>query len=388
MSQLVFFQIIIYLVISPLWLCLLRADQSFRSDIALIVLFSFLAGQYFANSDSKVTKVSCMPYVIPSIIKIGMGIFSLLYVYLVIRAGLIDRRQGSEQMALVYSQLSVIDLVLMRIYEEIFYPFIILLLLQPLSSVKKIPWWLLFSLVLAFVFSGAIYSRAKLLMPAAFYLIFFYFPGRRTSEIKRGTVKAFLGFIIISVCFVVIYRAAHFDDVERYLVADFLTRLDGLELISLLDQHLSVPFFGTHDLLIFVNFVTAIPFLDGVAALKQAGLTSSKSYLLKIVLNRNQIDINNTFATDLYYFGGYPLLSLGAACYGYFCRKFDVGVSGGGWLYSRAKMALMTSFAINAVRIEQDFFGIIVSIIRDFGIFYLFFYLILFRAQRFSPQPL
>ena len=170
--------------------------------------------------------------------------------------------------------------------------------------------------------------------------------------------------------FLTLYRLYEFDGLFEYIQGDIISRLDGLDFISRVANEKFIPWFGTYDLRLFSNFVAAIPFLEAAAALKEIGMTSSKNYLLNEILGLIQMDAVNTMVTDLYYFGGYFLLIIGAVHYGYLVMRFDIAAKTNDLWSSRIQMAFMFSFLINALRIEVDYFGVWLNILRDFCILY------------------
>jgi len=374
-KKLVSLQLFLYLVLSPAILYLTGERDSYRLDLAVVMIFSFFVGGHFSSrkiiENVKNSFPYCTYYIYPWM-NIMMFIFSLLYVYTIFSNGLYERRQGSELMAVIYANMPISHLFIIRIYEVIFYPFVILLLHQSRWSHKSFPKWMILSLISAFFFMGILDSRSKLLMPLVFYLVFFYFQGKSIPAVSPIFFKVTSLFLILGVIFVVLHRLEGFDDFYSYFIVDFLKRLDGLELISLVNDHKTIPFFGTYDFLVFSNFLSSIPFLDSAKALKEIGLTSSKSYLLQSVLDLKQMDMNNTIVTDLFYFGGYPFLAFGGFFYGFYVTKFDVLVRNDRWLCNRLTLAMLISFGINALRIEQDFFGMVLAVFRDFFILNIF----------------
>ena len=84
--------------------------------------------------------------------------------------------------------------------------------------------------------------------------------------------------------------------------------------------------------------------------------------------------------TDLYYFGGYILLTLGAFLYGYLVMSFDISLKTNNIWRTQLGMALLMSFLVNALRIEQDCFSMVFVIFRDSIIYYLLFIGLRFSA--------
>ena len=189
--------------------------------------------------------------------------------------------------------------------------------------------------------------------------------------------------MLILVILVAINRIDAYINFYDYLLFDVINRLDGLELISQISAQINLSSFGTYDLLIFSNFIAGIPFLDAATALKEAGLTSSKNYLLNVILKSSQIDINNSFITDLFYFGGHLFLFLGSLFLGWLSAKTDIAIRSGQWLNNKITCALVFSIGYNFFRIEQDFFGLFISSLRDFIIIYILFLSVRFKKSHF-----
>jgi len=375
MTLLLYLQLFVYLLLAPGLLYYLGENHFFFYDIAVVTIAAFSAGVFFESSLDK--KPSPGNFV-PSITKplhAAIILLSILYVFVVLSNDLFYRRLGTEVMASLYAGLPLYQLLVLRIYEIIFLPCFLLMLLEArflpsqksiISNISKI------FLFAGFLCTGVGDSRMRFIIPISLYLIFFYFPGKNRGDIN-GFVKIFVGvFSTIAVSIVAMSRVDFFYDLYSYLVSDVLKRLDGLELISRISIAGYIPFSGTLDFLVFSNFVASIPFLEDATELKAAGMTSSKQYLLKYILGVNEIDMNNSFVTDLFYFGGYPLLVIGSAGYGFLVKKVDTLLKGEAWLGSRAMLAMLMAFVINAFKIEMDFFGTILDILRDIPIIYIF----------------
>lgn len=376
MKNLVLLQIFAFLFISPLIITFTGGSTDYRLGLSVLLLLSFVAGLALAKYRSPLNtlrRAASFP-VMTTWLKLSLIILTAAYISVVVSNELMVRRQGSEVMAEIFANLPVFQLLVLRVYEVIFYPVLIAVLVgmrRDRSATTKL---LLLGFFVGFAFTGVLDSRAKLITPLLFYYVIFIASKSSWRPVPSKFLVmggVFLGLMAFSIG---LDRSSDFDRVSEYFFEDVLRRLDGLELISIVDGVVNIPLFGTLDTHIFANFLAGIPFYEGAAALKEAGLTSSKSYLLQVVLGFDQFDINNSVVTDLYYFGGYPLLIAGSCLYGYLVMAFDLAVRSNDICRNRRRMAFMLSFLVNALRIEQDYFSIALSTFRDFLILYFLFY--------------
>lgn len=376
MRNLVLIQILAYLFISPLTLMVMGEDVVYRFDLSVVFLLSFIAGIVIAQGgrSTVVGPVVVSPPSLPAWLKLCLIALACAYIFVVISNGLIDRRQGSEVMAQIYANIPLFDLFILRIYEIIFYPVLIVVVIGLYRDTSILTKLLLVSFFIGFLFTGVLVSRSKLVIPLLLYYVIFIAPKPDWQPISKNVFV--LGALILTLLALLIGldRIKDFDGLSVYFIEDVLKRIDGLELISLVDEVIDIPFWGTLDTNVFSNFLATIPFLEKASVLKEMGLTSSKSYLLQIILGYTQFDINNSALTDIYYFGGYILLIVGSCFYGYLVMKFDISIRSNNLWRGRVKMAFMLSFLINSIRIEQDYFSILFNTLRDFIILYLLFF--------------
>lgn len=365
-------QVCFYLFLSPLVISLGGGDVDYRFDLSFVFLLAFAAGVFNKGRRSRVSthwKFEEFP-MISSWLKLFLMVLSILYVLVVSVNGLTARRQGSEIMAEIYANMPLSHLLVLRIYEVIFYPVLFLVLVGIRKYRDLLTKMLLLSLCAGFLFLGIFDSRSKMIVPLLFYYALFFGSSANYQPFnKRYVMLVAAGFGGLA-ALIGLSRVSAYDDLSSYFFEDVLRRIDGLELISSVDSVVGIPFVGTLDFLVFGNFIASIPFLEAASALKEAGLTSSKSYLLQVVLGYSQFDMNNSLVTDLYYFGGYVFLVFGAFFYGYLVRLFDVSASTSELWSRRLIFSFMMSFLINSLRIEQDYFAIILLVFRDFFIIY------------------
>lgn len=377
MKNLVLLQIIVYLFVSPIVISLAGDSWwGYRFDFSIIFLISFSIGLILVRQVSgrfRVTAFERYPY-IPVPMKLALIAMALLYIYTVIGYGLLDRRQGSEVMAFLYAGLPLIQLASLRIFEILFYPMLFIILVGLQYDRGKLLKVLLVVFLCAFPFTGVLESRAKLLMPVLYYYVLFIAPRPAWTPISRNFFISVCVLSSIGVFIMATIRLSDFADISGYVLADFVSRLDGLEFSSKLARESTSSVWGTMDFNVFLNFISAVPFLDSASELKAAGMTSSKNYLLQEVVGSSQFDINNSVITDLYYFGGYFFLAAGGMFYGYLVKRFDLVMKSNRIWTGRASLAFMMSFMINAFRFESDYFGMALSVFRDFCIFNVVFF--------------
>lgn len=388
MKNLVLIQILAYLFISPLTLMLMDGDVIYRLDLSVIFLLSFIAGIVIAwgGRSTAVGPVVVSPPSLPAWLKLCLIALACAYIFVVISNGLIDRRQGSEVMAQIYANMPLFELLILRIYEVIFYPVLIIIAIGLYGNTGILTKLLLVSFFVGFLFTGVLSSRAKLVIPLLFYYVIFIAPKPAWQPISKN-VFVLGSLLLASLAFLIgLDRIKDFDGLSVYFIEDVLRRVDGLELVSLVDQAVEIPFWGTLDTNVFSNFLAAIPFMEKASALKEMGLTSSKSYLLQIILGYAQFDINNSMLTDIYYFGGYILLIIGSCFYGYLVMKFDLSLRLNNLWRDRVKVAFMLSFLMNGIRIEQDYLSILFNTLRDFVILYLLFFGLRFSIKSESSR--
>ncbi len=382
MKIIVFLQIVIFLFLSPILLSEIDSSIDYRFDVATVFAIFFSIGALMATPLSKERRQLRAVYgpEIPSWFLAIVIVLTALYIFTVIQNDLFFRRQGSEVMALKYSMLSLPSHLILRIYEIIYYPILLATLASLPTDRRRSLRWLLFFLFIGFIFTGVSDSRAKLLIPLVFYYVIFIAPKPMLRPVTRSGLITLAVILLVAIAVVGVSRLEAFKDVSDYFIFDLLKRTDGLEFVSLVSSSTQIPLFGTLDFQIFSNFIAMLPFLEVSSELKAAGLTSSKSYLLQVVIGSQQLDINNSVITDPFYFAGFIGLTIAALIYGFCVGSFDRLIKNGGMWKNRAIAALLLSFLLNAFKIENDLFGIVLSTARDFLIVYLLFLLFRFSV--------
>ena len=381
MTPIVAIQLFVWLIASPALLMMLGSDTPYRWDVAVVFLIFFFATLLAKRSGRKtgLADVSVSRVYIPNLLKFGFLLHCFLYIYVVLDNDLMFRRLGHAYMAEVYSQLDIFSLLTLRLYEVAYYPVLIAMCFSLQVDKGRLLKFSILVWLVTLLFTGALDSRGKLLAPLIFYYIFFIHPGRMHAPMNKA-VLLMLGAVFGGGALLVFAsRVDNFGDTSDFAMTELFTRTDGLELVSLLAAARTIPFFGTLDPLMFTNFVAMIPFLEIATQLKELGLTSSKNYFLQVILGIDAFDINNSVVTDLYYFGGFIGVALGAMAYAGTLSALDRRIHAGRFWDSRATAALLFAFAINAVRVEYDFFAVVIAILRDFLIIFSCFFFMRFR---------
>lgn len=282
---------------------------------------------------------------------------ALLYAFVAISFDLLNRRQGSEFMAALYATLPLWALVILRIYEQLLIP---VLILYTFGSEQGQPWQRASVIIVSIAslpFMGLADSRGRLVVmglfllcfvPAQRFLTYFY----RNWRIVAGGFIAAGTFFIISA-----RRASEYGSLRDYLFVEVYSRLDGMNLVTQLREANLLPYRGTFDLDMFSPMVAKIPFLEAAQTAKLLGRTSSKQYVMQDLLRSTKIDDSNSMITDPLLFGGLIGLFIAFFLFGRAMLRFDRYVANGLLLRSLLPTALAMSFATSFAVFENDFFG-------------------------------
>lgn len=376
MKWFVTLQFVIYLLVAPFIVNLEydRYDYSLFL-ISFIALASLFVGFFFGSQSSTYSKrVKCHPKINRFIVFV-IVLWALLYVYISIDLGIVQRRQGTYNMAELFSQIPLPSLITLRTYEILFYPIVIFLTysLYHQKTIRAFDFVLIFSLFLSFLVSGVVDSKLKLILPV--FVFFIFLPSWIRNDIIKRNKYIFVGIVaLIFLAFVGLifnrYMSIEGANFSLFFLKDFIYRVDGIQLLSMLSESGRASPFGTYDNNMFIFFIAKIPFLEVSNELKILGLTSSKAYLLNEVLFMDMVDFNNTMITDLYYYGGYLFLFAGVSLYGFLIQRFDQYIQSGYLLENRVRAAFYISFALTTLLIERDFFGMLIDILRNFILIY------------------
>jgi oligosaccharide repeat unit polymerase len=303
------------------------------------------------------------------------SILTAMYCLLIYDLGLLDRRQGSEYMALLFSQISIVELIIFRVYEIIFWPIVILIYLTKKNKSYAFNILFIITFLAGLIFSGALTSRTKIITTFLMFFIFSkYFSSKKfaSSGIKDFFLLSNLFFLaVLTIVVFAIQRSNDFYSFSDYFFTDIFVRLNGIYLIHELLIY-NQSFFGTGDLEILRYYTTALPFLESSSELKELGLTNSKSYLLRDVMGFEQYDVNNSILTDPFYVGGIPLVAITGLIYGSLAKKIDFSIASKNIFQSRITYSFLLCVVINLIRLENDLIGILIGTIRDFAILFPF----------------
>jgi len=179
---------------------------------------------------------------------------------------------------------------------------------------------------------------------------------------------------------------SHYDNTVEYLLSDLIIRLDGLQLIPRIDDHDSIPFYGTQDIHMWQNIIALIPFLEAAKDLKELGLTSTKSYFLRVVLGANEFDSNDSYVTELFYFGGYYFTFFGAVLFGFLVSRVDFLLKYSMIWKNRFILSLVLAFFMNGWLFENGYTFMFFTTARDFFILYVIFFMLNFLNNQTIKQ--
>lgn len=299
-----------------------------------------------------------------SLVVFGFAALALLYAYVSWKNGLLNRRQGSEMMAAIYGGLPLPELLVLRVYEIALVPVSVIFFFGRAS----LPIRLLVVLILlgSLPFMGLEDSRARVLVMAILFLsfvnlkdfiVFFY----RNMKMYLAIFAAVGVFIYVS-----LQRLSGYARVEDYLFYEVVRRLDGLTIVSELRDFGFIKYFGTFDTEMLGPLISRIPFLEAGRLAKMEGVTSTKQYFLKTVLQTNRIDDSNSMILDPLYFAGLPGMIVAFIGLGYFIARFDAYVTQRRVFSTHLGLALALSFVASFAVFEVDFFGAITTFFQNF----------------------
>jgi hypothetical protein len=299
-----------------------------------------------------------------SLVVVGFAVLALLYAYVSWKNGLLNRRQGSEMMAAIYGGLPLQELLILRVYEIALVPVAVIFLFGRASL--PIRFLVVLILLGSLPFMGLEDSRARVLVMAIVFLsfvnlkdfiVFFY----RNTKMYLAMFAAIGVFIYVS-----LQRLSGYARVEDYLFYEVVRRLDGLKILSELRDFGYIKFLGTFDTGMFGPLISRIPFIEAGRLAKMEGVTSTKQYFLKTVLQTSRIDDSNSMILDPLYFAGLPGMIIAFVGLGYFIARFDAYVTQRRVFSSHLGLALALAFVTSFAVLEVDFFGAITTFIQNF----------------------
>lgn len=382
MLKIIFFtEIVIYLIVMPALHGGAVLGYNAPIDAAILALLATSIGVVAgsigrARSDAGDTAPSqkLQPR---SFLAIVVPVASALYAIIVIVFGLLNRRQGSEFMAELYAGLPIYALLILRTYEILLVPLIVIYVFGARSS-KLHQYTVILSIILALPFTGLLDSRGRLLIILIFLMCLT--PSAIIQRMLVRRARFYIGAVIAVGAFILFSnrRAEAYASINDYLLFEVYERLDGLNLVTDLRDSGHIDRWGQFDLRMFSPFISKIPFLGASREAKMIGQTSTKQYYLQEVLGRAQLDTANSMIADPLYFMGWAGIIICFGLLGYAIARLDVFVNADRLMRGREKTALAIAFVTSFALIENDMAGCLIALVQNF----LFTYVLLLLGTR------
>jgi len=291
--------------------------------------------------------------------------FTLLFIYTSYVNGLYNPRIGSEEAASRASQLNIISLLVFKSYA-LLYPIVTAILIREVFLHKKTRLLIkFFSIIYIFTilfFLGGLFARASIVLLFVFVAIFLQ--NNISSETKSLLINYSLLTISTLVGLLVFVRYSDMDtSVVLFIESQFLSRLDGLEILSLLIESKGISFADFKISILSMPLIALIPFFPGAQEIKESGLTSIKSNMLLNDFNITVFDINSFSILDIYYIFGFLGVVFFSSVVSFLSLKIDNFF---GTFSSRTLMIASVAFIMNVMILEREAIGIFTGSIRDF----------------------
>lgn len=371
LSKIVFLQIFVYLFLSPFLRNIAGSDIRYLYSISICALCGFLIGNRFLRkrvyftrvphngSISRTSEVTVRWWAV-----FAMLVYTWAYATRVLQHGLVDRRIGSEAVAALYADIDLPSLITIRVYELLFWPMLVFVS-KSWTGIRTEKLLLLFvAFSVGFFFMGAVSSKVAFLTPVVLYAVYFQATPSVHQPLKRLQRWAAASIAAVAITSISIQRL--FRGGQTSLWLEYVERTDGLELVSRVFEVRKIPFFGTWDILPFGTYISSFPFIESAVALKALGITSVKAFLLQSELGLSNIDINNSFVTDIFYLSGYPGLFCFSLLYGHTCRWVDKQVVLDRFVSNGIRSALLVSLTLSVMFIEFESMSSPVAVLRRF----------------------
>lgn len=364
------FQAIIYLVIMPSVHDKMAVAYNPPLFPGILACLSLLAGIWVRSTllkaDIKLQGSNTPVIEIQRYAIIGFILLTISYAYISWQNGLMNRRQGSEIMAIIYGNLPIYELIILRVYEIVFIPYLILYLFFSRYLYERMIVLVLSLSVLPFM--GLDDSRGRLIILAINLLSFirvetflrFLYTNIRIYLLLLGIIGVFY--------YVTVKRLNQYSGISDFIYAEIVIRLDGLNLVSELKDFGFINYRGSFDWNMFSPLISRIPFLESAQAAKIAGLTSTKQYYLQALLGTNRFDQSNSMITDPLYWGGLGAVVFCFSILGYAIAQFDIYIRGGRFGTNRYPLAVAMAFVMSYSIIEVDLFGAFTSLLQNLAI--------------------
>ncbi len=386
-----FLQAFIYLLLMPY----LRSglDIAYHPPLGagILAILSLYAGFVFCNvrvgdveaisqsSEIRDTaKLHPRPY-----LAYAIPVLALLYAVMVVSFGLLNRRQGSEYMAELYSDLPIYALAIIRIYEILLVPFFLLYAFGGDDNIvrRRV---VMIALLLSLPFTGIADSRSRLLL-IALYIICFVKP-KTFFEFFYKYIRFYLVALVVVGAFIFYsyQRSSSYSSFNDYLFFEVYQRLDGLNLVTDMRDAGFIDKIGQFDFAMFAPLLSKIPFLEAARAAKLMGQTSTKQYYLQELLGRSQLDTSNSMIADPLYFAGWLGIVVAFGLIGYAIARSDRFVAKGSLMRNANTSAIAIAFATSFAVIENDLVTGVLSFVQN----YIFVVLLLVfgTAQLVTPS--
>lgn len=352
-----------------------------------ILAIAFLYFGHILNNFTKIRagSVAYNPYITDlkpkPFLPYAIAVLATLYCVTVLAFGLFNRRQGSEFMADLFAGLPIYALAIIRIYEILLIPVLILYLFG--GSAAKSERYVIFAvIILSLPFTGIADSRSRLLI-IAIYLLCFVRPKKFLSFIARYIRFYLAGSIVLGAfLFYSLQRVKGYNSLSDYLLFEVYERLDGMNLVTDLRDSGLISKFGKFDTGMFAPLVSKIPFLEASHQAKLMGLTSTKQYYLQILLGRSQLDTPNSMIADPLYFAGWAGVALSFLLLGYAISRFDSFVEKENIMSSKNKLAISIAFVTSFALIENDMVASLTVFIQN----YIFTLLLIVFGTRYDRK--
>lgn len=388
MFRLIFFaQAIVYLLLIPTihdYMDTVYRPPLFISIFAVAFLVAgFHASKFFRPTRSNI-RITPDPATFAElksrgVVPLGVAFLAMLYIYVSWTNGLWNRRQGSEVMADIFGNLPLIELAILRIYEISFIPIAVVYLFGYNSQASRLI--IIFVLLASLPFMGIQDSRGRILVISMCLLSFVRINSFRSFIVKNVKIFLFMLLAIGTFIYVSAQRLNSYARVDDYLFNEVVRRLDGLNLVSELRDYGYINYLGSFDSAMFGPLISRIPFIEAGRIAKLEGITSTKQYFLKSLLNTRRIDDSNSIILDPLYFGGLLGLAIAFVALGYLIAKFDRYVAEGKLFSSHIGITLSLAFITSFVTIEVDYFGALTSFLQNFFILFVVMRLMLHTPE-------
>lgn len=368
-------QIWVYLFFAPLIMAAMDNSRDyFFGASTVFLLFYILGGKLINRNHNKLMpeKIIFRKIALPL-----LCVFSISYSYISIKHGLYNRRIGTEVIAELFAAIPFYEIIVFRIYEVIL-PFVLALVYVSYIyngsdlGARRAKIGVVFSaffVLIAVMFSGVLHSRSQLgfLLFSTLAIIQNAIP---LFVFKKYLKKAALiGLLFIFGVTLSRLVSADGEFSGEYFIAEFIGRLDGLEIVSKLYLDYDISWTGISFSVLFFPIVAALPFLPQAIDLKAQALTTVKANILFLDYGSSQRDINSFVILDVYYTTGILGLALAGFAIGFAAKWVDRNIMNSAGM---VKLAFAAAVACNLIFLEREFVSHVLGIFRDWFLFYIF----------------